>query len=438
MAVALGIPHNAPGLSRTPASRSARPRSARSTWPTPTRPSPTAASATTGSWSRRSPAPRRRGALPRAEARPTGCSPRTSPATRQLRDAAGGPERHRHQRAALGRPAAGKTGTATNDDGDVSSSWFVGYTPQVATAVMYVRGKGNEALNGFLPSFFGGDYPARTWAALMRPLMEGPEVEDFPRAGLLVDGEAPDAATRRTRPPPEPTDDQPEPEPRSPKPTPTPADPDPAGRRRPARADPGATPDPGRGGDDGGATRPAPGESLRPDGPEPAARDPDPGAASRRPVARPTREDPVARSLSEVVGGPVGRHARPHRWWTPVRVLLALFAVRRSCSRWCSTRRACRRTGPATRPATARCATPTSPTSTPAAGSPRAVAVRRQRRPLPGDGVPRRHRLLRLRCRPVTQLSPAGRRPAERRAGDPRRGRGRCPGWPRRSTPTSW
>ena len=30
---------------------------------------------------------------------------------------------------ALGRPAAGKTGTATNGDGNVSSSWFVGYTP---------------------------------------------------------------------------------------------------------------------------------------------------------------------------------------------------------------------------------------------------------------------------------------------------------------------
>ena len=30
---------------------------------------------------------------------------------------------------ALGRPAAGKTGTATNDKGNVSSSWFVGYTP---------------------------------------------------------------------------------------------------------------------------------------------------------------------------------------------------------------------------------------------------------------------------------------------------------------------
>jgi len=31
--------------------------------------------------------------------------------------------------------------------------------------------------------------------------------------------------------------------------------------------------------------------------------------------------------MSEVVGGPVGRHARPHRWWVPVRILLSLFAV---------------------------------------------------------------------------------------------------------------
>jgi uncharacterized membrane protein len=41
----------------------------------------------------------------------------------------------------------------------------------------------------------------------------------------------------------------------------------------------------------------------------------------------PTREDPFARRMSEVVGGPVGEHARPHRWWVPVRVVLAAFAV---------------------------------------------------------------------------------------------------------------
>lgn len=88
------------------------------------------------------------------------------------------------------RAAAGKTGTATNDKGDVVSSWFVGYTPQVATAVMYVRGKGAGALNGYMPSFYGGDYPARTWKDLMTRMMDGVPVEQFPDPANL-DGDAP-------------------------------------------------------------------------------------------------------------------------------------------------------------------------------------------------------------------------------------------------------
>jgi uncharacterized membrane protein len=44
-------------------------------------------------------------------------------------------------------------------------------------------------------------------------------------------------------------------------------------------------------------------------------------------VVAPTRTDPVAVVLSEAIGGPLGRHALPHRWWTPVRVLLVLAAV---------------------------------------------------------------------------------------------------------------
>ncbi len=44
-------------------------------------------------------------------------------------------------------------------------------------------------------------------------------------------------------------------------------------------------------------------------------------------VVAPTRTDPVAAALADVSGGPVGRHARPHRWWTPLRVLLALYTV---------------------------------------------------------------------------------------------------------------
>ncbi|MBB6627965.1 penicillin-binding protein [Nocardioides sp. KIGAM211] len=95
---------------------------------------------------------------------------------------------------ALGRPAAGKTGTATKEAGDsdvVSSAWFVGYTPQLATAVMYVRGDGDDQIDGWLPSYFGADYPADTWTAVMTKDMEGLDVEQFPPAAN-VDGTAPE------------------------------------------------------------------------------------------------------------------------------------------------------------------------------------------------------------------------------------------------------
>ncbi|UDY23561.1 transglycosylase domain-containing protein [Nocardioides sp. Kera G14] len=92
---------------------------------------------------------------------------------------------------ALGRPAAGKTGTATNDKGQVSSAWFTGFTPQLSTAVMYVRGKGREQLDGWMPSYFGADYPTDTWLAVMERDLEGQPEEDFPPPAW-VDGDAPD------------------------------------------------------------------------------------------------------------------------------------------------------------------------------------------------------------------------------------------------------
>ncbi len=82
--------------------------------------------------------------------------------------------------ASLGRPAAGKTGTSTDDKGNIASSWFVGYTPQMSTAVMYVRGDGNDPLNGNLEPFFGSAFPAQTWLATMQRLMAGVPVESFP------------------------------------------------------------------------------------------------------------------------------------------------------------------------------------------------------------------------------------------------------------------
>ncbi|WP_122819145.1 transglycosylase domain-containing protein [Nocardioides pantholopis] len=110
------------------------------------------------------------------------------------------------------RPAAGKTGTSTNGPGDVVSSWYTGYTPQLSTSVVYVRGTGTGKLDeGWLPDFegasgyFGGGYPAATWSAVMTRALEGAEVLDFPEPAY-VDGDAPsDGHAPTLAPEPEPT-----------------------------------------------------------------------------------------------------------------------------------------------------------------------------------------------------------------------------------------
>ncbi|MEZ5093581.1 transglycosylase domain-containing protein [Nocardioides sp.] len=148
----------------------------------------------------------------------------------------------------LARPAGGKTGTATKEAANggsvVSSAWFVGFTPQISTAVMYVRGDGDDQLDTWLPSYFGGSYPARTWTAIMKADMEGLPVEEFPPPAY-VDGEAPsNGHDPYTPPPPKPTktktktpSDTPTPTPSdTPTPTPTPdPDPDAIGQRFPQR-----------------------------------------------------------------------------------------------------------------------------------------------------------------------------------------------------------
>lgn len=46
---------------------------------------------------------------------------------------------------------------------------------------------------------------------------------------------------------------------------------------------------------------------------------------SPTPVALPSRDDPLVRSISEPVGGPAGGHAVPaSRWWGPIRIALAV------------------------------------------------------------------------------------------------------------------
>ena len=44
-------------------------------------------------------------------------------------------------------------------------------------------------------------------------------------------------------------------------------------------------------------------------------------------VVPPTRSDPLVAAASESIGGPVGDHARPHPWWSPLRVVLAVAAL---------------------------------------------------------------------------------------------------------------
>ena len=80
-------------------------------------------------------------------------------------------------------PTAGKTGTATAGEGAttrVSSSWFVGFTPKLATAVMYNRGSGNGQLEGYLQPFYGGTFPAMTFQAYMNAALQGSDCGSFP------------------------------------------------------------------------------------------------------------------------------------------------------------------------------------------------------------------------------------------------------------------
>ncbi|MBQ9615906.1 MAG: hypothetical protein IJR38_06170, partial [Selenomonadaceae bacterium] len=62
-------------------------------------------------------------------------------------------------RAAIGRPAAGKTGTTS----DYRDAWFVGYTPDLVAGV-WVGNDSNESLAGM----HGGDTPAIIWKSFMQ------------------------------------------------------------------------------------------------------------------------------------------------------------------------------------------------------------------------------------------------------------------------------
>lgn len=74
--------------------------------------------------------------------------------------------------AQIGRPAAGKTGT-TSSEKDV---WFVGYVPQLSTAV-WIGKDNNRSLGGGVT---GGVYAAPIWRDFMSSAMDGVPVKYFP------------------------------------------------------------------------------------------------------------------------------------------------------------------------------------------------------------------------------------------------------------------
>ncbi len=120
-----------------------------------------------------------------------------------------------------GRDVAGKTGTT---DGN-KSAWFVGYTPQLSTAISMYRMDDDETKKNreFLEMYgtggqkkiHGASFPAEIWHDYMEQALKGAPVKDFPTPepyGEIVDED----------PLPSPTPSETESEEATPTPTPTP------------------------------------------------------------------------------------------------------------------------------------------------------------------------------------------------------------------------
>jgi membrane peptidoglycan carboxypeptidase len=76
------------------------------------------------------------------------------------------------------RPVAGKTGTTDN----FGNAWFIGYTPQIVSAVWMGSPVGIVPMNDVGGStVFGGTYPARIWHELMGAALANYPVVDFPQ-----------------------------------------------------------------------------------------------------------------------------------------------------------------------------------------------------------------------------------------------------------------
>lgn len=88
------------------------------------------------------------------------------------------------KRAKIGRPQAGKTGTAT----EFRNAWFCGYTPDLSTAV-WMGYKENErqsmrSVHG-VRNVAGGTIPAEMWADYMKVALDGIPPTEFLKGGEI-------------------------------------------------------------------------------------------------------------------------------------------------------------------------------------------------------------------------------------------------------------
>jgi penicillin-binding protein 1A len=104
--------------------------------------------------------------------------------------------------AALGRPAAGKTGTTSNN----TDAWFVGYTPTLSTAVWMGNANSDSTPVGFSAScphgcvtghflgggsatyygLYGGEWPAISWKEFMQLALQNVPVTPFSAPAPIV------------------------------------------------------------------------------------------------------------------------------------------------------------------------------------------------------------------------------------------------------------
>ncbi|MER6711276.1 MULTISPECIES: transglycosylase domain-containing protein [unclassified Streptomyces] len=124
---------------------------------------------------------------------------------------------------ALGRPAAGKTGTTD----DYKSAWFIGYTPQLSTAVaMFKENPKNSGLQsmagvGGYSKVFGADMPTQVWLGYMTAALQGRPVLSFPAAPQLGQGANENGAPSPGPSPSPSASPTPSPTPSAPSPTPS-------------------------------------------------------------------------------------------------------------------------------------------------------------------------------------------------------------------------